>query len=176
MELSRLERLANEFLDYSRGEIRLDLAPTNAHELLMRLETSIKDRFASSGITVVTQVDCEESLLLDTERVLRALHNLADNARKAMSGRRGRLRLAARREGRFLLFEVADSGEGMKPSVLEHVFEPFYSAAGHGGTGLGMLIVKNIVEAHGGLVRIESRPGIGTSVFLSFPLPAWLAD
>jgi signal transduction histidine kinase len=93
-----------------------------------------------------------------------------------MAGRRGTLRLTARREGRFLVFEVADSGDGMKPEILEHVFEPFYSASNQGGTGLGMLIVRNIVEAHGGLVRIESKVGEGTRVFLSFPLPAWILD
>jgi len=175
-EVSRLERLANEFLDYSRGEIRLDLAPTNAHELLLRLSNSIRERYAASGIAVETRIECEESLLLDTERVLRALHNLADNARKAMSGRKGTLTLGAFREDRFLVFEVADTGEGMRPEMLEHVFEPFYSASKGGGTGLGMLIVKNIVEAHGGKVRLESVVDEGTSVFLLFPLPSWVED
>ncbi|MEI6875170.1 MAG: ATP-binding protein [Spirochaetota bacterium] len=175
-ELARLERLAAEFLDYSRGEIRLDLAPTNGHELLWRFASSLQDRFAAAGIAIETSVECDESLLLDTERVLRALHNLADNARKAMAGRKGTLRLSVRREGRFLVFEVADSGEGMRPEILAHIFEPFYSASGQGGTGLGMLIVKNIVEAHSGSVRIDSTPGKGTRVFLSFPLPSWLAD
>jgi len=174
VEVGRLERLANEFLDYSRGEIRLDLAPTNATELLMRLSGALKDRFASAGIAIETRIDCEESLLLDTERVLRAMHNLADNSRKAMIGRRGLLRFAARREGSFLVIEVADNGDGMAPEVLSHLFEPFYSASNGGGTGLGMLIVRNIVEAHGGSVRIESTAGEGTSVFLSFPFPSFM--
>ncbi len=173
-EVGRLERLANEFLDYSRGEIRLDLAPTNATELLMRLSGAIQERFATAGIAVETKIECEESLLLDAERVLRALHNLADNSRKAMIGRKGSIRFIARREGRFLVIEVADSGEGMGPEVLSHVFEPFYSASNRGGTGLGMLIVRNIVEAHGGSIRIESAEGKGTSVFLSFPFPSFM--
>lgn len=173
-EVGRLERLANEFLDYSRGEIRLDLAPTNATELLMRLSRSLQDRFASAGIAIELRIECEESLLLDTERVLRALHNLADNSRKAMIGRQGILRLGAHREGGYLVIEVADSGEGMAPEVLSHVFEPFYSASTRGGTGLGMLIVRNIVEAHGGAVRIESAEDRGTRVFLSFPFPSFM--
>lgn len=173
-EVGRLERLANEFLDYSRGEIRLDLAPTNATELLMRLANSLRDRFASAGMTIETRIECEESLLLDTERVLRALHNLADNSRKAMIGRQGTLRIGARREGRFLVIEVSDTGEGMPEEVLLHVFEPFYSASNRGGTGLGMLIVRNIVEAHGGSVRLESAENKGTKVFLSFPFPSFM--
>lgn len=174
VEVGRLERLANEFLDYSRGEIRLELAPTNATELLMRLSSSLKERFASAGIAIETRIECEESLLLDAERVLRALHNLADNSRKAMIGRKGLLSFVARREGGFLVIEVADTGEGMPPDVLSHVFEPFYSASNRGGTGLGMLIVRNIVEAHGGSIRIESALDEGTRIFLSFPLPSFM--
>ncbi|HUX42334.1 MAG TPA: ATP-binding protein [Rectinemataceae bacterium] len=174
VEVGRLERLANEFLDYSRGEIRLELSPTNATELLMRLSSSLKERFASAGIAIETRIECEESLLLDAERVLRALHNLADNSRKAMIGRKGLLSLVARREGGFLVIEVADTGEGMPPEVLSHVFEPFYSASNRGGTGLGMLIVRNIVEAHGGSIRIESALDEGTRIFLSFPLPSFM--
>ena len=140
----------------------------------MRLSSSLKERFASAGIAIEMKIECEESLLLDTERVLRALHNLADNSRKAMIGRKGLLRLGARREGGFLVIEVADTGEGMAPEVLSHVFEPFYSAANRGGTGLGMLIVRNIVEAHGGTIRLESAEDRGTQVFLSFPFPAFM--
>ena len=174
VEVGRLERLANEFLDYSRGEIRLELAPTNATELLMRLSSALKERFASAGIAIEAKIECEESILLDTERVLRALHNLADNSRKAMIGRKGLLRFVARREGGFLVIEVADTGEGMPPEVLSHVFEPFYSASNRGGTGLGMLIVRNIVEAHGGSIRIESALDEGTRIFLSFPFPSFM--
>jgi signal transduction histidine kinase len=109
-------------------------------------------------------------VILDAERVFRALLNVADNARKAMSHSGGILTLKSYRDADKLVLETSDSGEGMGPDVLAHVFEPFYSASGQGGTGLGMLIVKNIVEAHGGTVRLGSKPGVGTRVLLSFPL------
>lgn len=172
-EVGRLERLASEFLDYSRGEIRLDLSPTTATELFARLSESIRDRLTAADIKLRAEVLCAEPLLLDAERVLRALHNVVDNARKAMSGDHGGvLSLRAFRDGKSLVFAVSDTGEGMDAEVLAHVFEPFYSASGKGGTGLGMLIVKNIVEAHGGSVRLNSEPGRGTTVYLAFPLPA----
>ncbi len=171
-EVSRLERLANEFLDYSRGEIRLDMAVARPSELLARVEDGIRDRLEREGIRSELVIGFDEPVILDAERVLRALHNIADNARKAMASRGGVLVLRSRREEACLVFEVSDSGEGMEPEVLEHVFEPFYSASGQGGTGLGMLIVKNIVEAHGGSVRLRSAPGQGTTVSLSFPLRA----
>ena len=112
----------------------------------------------------------DEPVILDAERVFRALLNVADNARKAMSSSGGVLTLKSFRDRDKLILETADSGEGMSPEVLAHVFEPFYSASNKGGTGLGMLIVKNIIEAHGGTVRLGSKPGVGTRVLLSFPL------
>jgi signal transduction histidine kinase len=165
-----MERLASEFLDYSRGEVRLDMAVTTPGEILRQVEASLRERLAGGRIRVKAKVDYDEPVILDSERVLRALYNVADNARKAMATKGSLLSLRAYREGEQLIFEVADSGEGMSPDVLAHVFEPFYSASGQGGTGLGMLIVKNIVEAHRGTVRLGSKPGVGTRVLLAFPL------
>lgn len=169
-ELGKLERLANEFLDYSRGEIRLDMAITRPGEILARVEGSNKERLGRAGIRVELEVRYDEPVILDEERVLRALQNLADNARKAMSSKGGVLSLKSYLEGDQLSLEVADTGEGMSPEVLGHLFEPFYSASSQGGTGLGMLIVKNIVEAHGGTLRIGSKKGVGTRVAMRFPL------
>jgi signal transduction histidine kinase len=170
-EVNRLERLASEFLDYSRGEIRLDMAIAKPSEIFAKLSSSIGERFESAGIRIATDISYDEPVIIDVERVLRALSNVADNARKAMARRSGAvLTLKSRTEGGMLILEVADNGEGMSAEVLSHVFEPFYSASNQGGTGLGMLIVKNIVEAHGGTVRLGSKPGVGTRVVLSFPL------
>jgi signal transduction histidine kinase len=168
-ELSRLERLASEFLDYSRGEIRLDMAVTTPGALFARVEESIGERLAQSRIAVEKELGYDEPIIIDAERMFRALVNVADNARKAMAGSGGTLSLKSYLDGDRLVLETADTGEGMAPDVLEHVFEPFYSASGQGGTGLGMLIVKNIVEAHGGSVALESTPGVGTRVLMRFP-------
>ena len=169
-EVNRLERLASEFLDYSRGEVRLDMAVTRPSELLAKVEEAIGDRLSSSSIRFERDLRYDEPVILDAERVFRALLNVSDNARKAMSRSGGILTLKSYRDKDKLVLEAVDTGEGMAPDVLAHVFEPFYSASGSGGTGLGMLIVKNIVEAHGGTVRLGSKPGVGTRVLLSFPL------
>lgn len=167
-ETARLENLASEFLDYSRGEIRLNLGVTTASWLFKRVEESVRERFRTSGLSVVTDCRLEDALLLDGERILRALLNVADNARKAMSPG-GVLTLRAYPQEDANVFVLEDTGEGMSPEVLAHIFEPFYSSSKAGGTGLGMLIVKNVVEAHGGTVEVESEPGKGTRVRLSIP-------
>lgn len=169
-EVERLERLASEFLDYSRGEIRLDMAVARPRELLETIRQRMTDRAARSKVTIRVETGFDEPVIVDSERILRALQNVADNACKAMASGGGVLTLRSAKDGDRLVFEVADTGEGMAQEVLAHVFEPFYSASGQGGTGLGMLIVKNIVEAHGGSVSLCSEPGKGTSVFLALPL------
>jgi signal transduction histidine kinase len=170
IEVTRLERLASEFLDYSRGEVRLDMAVTRPSELFARVEEAIGERLTSAGITIEKDLRYDEPVILDAERVSRAMFNVADNALKAMSRSGGVLAFKSFRDGDKLILETSDTGEGMGPEALAHVFEPFYSASSKGGTGLGMLIVKNIVEAHGGTVRLGSKPGVGTRVLLSFPL------
>jgi signal transduction histidine kinase len=171
-EVERLERLASEFLDYSRGEIRLDMALVRPRDLLEGARDRVAERIRRNGVTATLIVDYDEPVILDAERILRALQNVADNACKAMASKGGSLTLRSVREGDLLIFEVADTGEGMTDEVMAKVFEPFYSASGQGGTGLGMLIVKNILEAHGGSVRLSSEPGKGTHVFLALPLRA----
>ena len=171
-EVGRLERLANEFLDYSRGEIRLNMTVTSPGELLRGTQADLQERISHMRSPVGVEIDLgyDEPAILDADRVRRALHNVADNACKAMASSGGRLLMRSAKEGDSLVFEITDSGEGMSEEILAHVFEPFYSSSNQGGTGLGMLIVKNIVEAHGGRIRIASAKGKGTSVILSFPL------
>jgi signal transduction histidine kinase len=113
---------------------------------------------------------CDGPSILDGERMTRVMYNLIDNARKALIGCELRqLRLASRFEGDTLVITVADTGSGMDSVTLAHVFEPFYSASGQGGTGLGLLIVRNVIEAHGGTLAVESSPGQGTTVTIRIP-------
>ncbi len=171
-EVERLERLANEFLDYSRGEIRLDMAIAKPSALLEKTRERVAARLERNKVEALIEVDWDEPIIVDGERLLRALQNVADNACKAMASRGGELTMRAFREGPSLIFEIADTGEGMTDEVLARVFDPFYSASGQGGSGLGMLIVKNIMEAHGGSVRLASESDKGTHVYLALPIRA----
>lgn len=169
-ETAKLERLAGEFLDYSRGEIRLDFSVVEPSALLSRIEESMALRLRQDGIELSVSCAADGPALMDAERMHRVLLNLADNARKALlDSRRKRLELAARYEGERLVLTVSDTGSGMAPETLERIFEPFFSASGHGGTGLGLLIVKNIVTAHNGSLSVESSPGKGTSFTIALP-------
>jgi signal transduction histidine kinase len=169
-ESDRLNDLASELLDYSRGEIRLDVTVVSLEALLNELQERVGDRLRNKGITLETVNEVTDLVLLDHDRILRVLANLVDNARKAMP-RGGTITLQVTQEsaGWFRL-EVIDTGEGMRKEVLERIFEPFYSSSREAGTGLGMVIVKQIVEAHDGSIVVESEPKKGTSVLITLPL------
>ncbi|ORC37740.1 histidine kinase [Marispirochaeta aestuarii] len=168
-ESERLAGLANEFLDYSRGEIRLDFSPVELGPFLEKLEALVRKRVGSKKVRLKFEHQGVTTAIFDHARIFRVLVNLTENARKAL-GREGELSVRFDEYQDSLRIVVRDTGEGMSPEVLAHVFEPFYSSSKQGGTGLGMLIVKNIVEAHHGDIDITSSPGKGTEITILLPL------
>ena len=168
-ESHRLSGLTAEWLDYSRGEIRLAYTAVTVTNLLEALKENILSTMSSRDIEVIWDIGYEGTVMLDQERMLRVLINLADNARKAC--RRGAsVTISFGASGDLLLLKVKDTGSGMDADTLSHIFEPFYSTSERGGTGLGMYIVKTVVEAHGGSVGVESEPGEGTCVSIDIPM------
>ena len=169
-ETTKLERLAAEFLDYSRGEIRLDFSIVHPQALLKTVEETISQRLESEGIRLDVQCSTNEPVLGDQDRILRAILNLVDNARKALADAdRKHLSIRASDEAGQLVIRIQDSGLGMGPEILARIYEPFYSASTRGGTGLGLLIVKNIIEAHGGSMSVESTEGTGSTFTVRIP-------
>ena len=168
-EADRLNRIASELLDFSRGEISLTLSIVDLRDLVKKVVDTMAERFSSRGITIQADVRFPGPVILDNDRMLRVLLNLADNSRKAMP-RGGTFTLAVSREDKQLLIEVTDTGEGMDEEVQKTLFEPFVTHSKEGGTGLGMVIVKNIVEAHDGSLSYKSAKGQGTSFRISLPI------
>ena len=168
-ETERLNQLANELLDYSRGEIRLDMGIVSIPDFFREICEFTEHRLSSKEVRVECSYDYDGQVIMDHQRMLRVFSNLLENARKAM-GRSGNCRVTAVRKNEMVKFTVQDDGSGMSPEVLEHIFEPFYSSSPNGGTGLGMAIVKSVVEAHQGTIDIDSTEGEGTEVSIKLPL------
>ncbi|WP_257461388.1 PAS domain S-box protein [Archangium lipolyticum] len=107
----------------------------------------------------------------DRARVLQVLQNLVGNAIK-FTPSRGSIHLGAELDGKWVRFSVSDTGTGIEPDALPHVFDRFWQArhTRHMGAGLGLAIVKGIVEAHGGKIRVESTLGKGTTFIFTLPL------
>jgi signal transduction histidine kinase len=107
-------------------------------------------------------------LALDRVRIEEVFSNLISNALlHTPSG--GSISVSAEPVGGAVAFTVADTGTGIGAEELPHVFERFAKSPASGGSGLGLAIAKSLVEAHGGTIAAESRPGIGTTVRLLLP-------
>ena len=113
---------------------------------------------------------------VEPAQIQQVLINLLINARQAMpQGGLVRLRAGADATGRRIEISVSDTGVGIAPADLRRIFEPFYStkkepdAAGQGGTGLGLAVCRDIVAAHHGRLRAESRPGQGSTFTIILP-------
>ncbi|PIE04855.1 MAG: hypothetical protein CSA76_02050 [Spirochaetales bacterium] len=154
-----------DMLDYKLDETQADLKKYTAQ---IRRETHRLTGLISEWLDY-SRPCYTGVIMLDAERMLRVLINLVDNARKACK-KGDSVTVSAVENADRLLIVVKDTGRGISEEELNHVFEPFYSSAEGGGTGLGMHIVKTIVEAHEGSVSIASTEGTGTEVTISLPL------
>jgi signal transduction histidine kinase len=167
--LQRMLGMTQELLDFSRGNSDLNLECCTVSALMEELQIE-----ALAALPAIIQV--RQNLLfdgpvnLDRNRFVRVLANLVKNAGEAMTRQGGIIELAVEsREGR-VIFTVADNGPGIPPEILSRVFEPFVTHGKSHGTGLGMAIVKSVVEAHKGTVAVESALGQGTRVTIELPL------
>ena len=167
-ETHRLERLIGELLDLARlegGGGSLQLDRVSVAGLFERVRARHEHALGSAGLTLATTIDPGAAAITgDRDRLEQALQNLAANAiRYAPSG--STLRLAAHAAKGGVALSVEDAGvEGIAAEHLPHIFDRFYKADAsrtgvNGGSGLGLSIVKAIVERHGGRISVTSRPG-----------------
>jgi signal transduction histidine kinase len=173
--VEQTNRLIEDLLDVARIEqsgLSLDRAPVDLRLLVESAARVLAPVAATRGVSLRTDgAGPPLPVLADADRVVQVLSNLVGNAIK-FTGEGGGVRVAAEPHGRELLVSVADTGAGIPPDHLPHVFDRFWQVgrADRRGVGLGLPIAKGIVEAHGGRIWIESEPGRGTTV--RFTLPA----
>jgi two-component system NtrC family sensor kinase len=170
-QIARVTAIVQSLLDRTRRPAlaRAEVAPADLVEGLAEL---VRPSLVGRGIQLAVEVGPDlPPVAVDRPQLEQALLNLVTNAVDAMPDG-GCLRLAARPDGNGVCLEVADSGVGIAPEDLERVFEPLFTTKPPGrGTGLGLPILREIVEAHGGTVRLESRPHAGTTAVVRLPGP-----
>ena len=127
------------------------------------------------GITIANSIPPEmPPVMADSDRITQVLLNLLDNARRYTSSG-GCIEVGARTQDRYVQIWVRDTGVGIDPADLSHIFERFYRAdrsraSATGGSGLGLSIVKAFVMAHSGAVWAESTSGQGTRITFALPI------
>ena len=169
----RLEKLVEALLDVSRihmGRLELDVEELDLGGLVAEAVSGLDDELRQSGSTV--DVRGEPTVgHWDRLRLGQVLVNLLANAVKYGAGKPIEIRYGTRETRAWLT--LRDHGIGIDPADQRHIFERFeraVSSQNYGGLGLGLYIVKRILEAHGGAVRVESRPGEGAAFEIELPL------
>jgi signal transduction histidine kinase len=152
--------------------LELNLAEVDIEKTMHLAVEGVQDRLAESSIKLnVVAAQGLGTLVADAQRIRQILFNLLSNA-IGFSSPGQTVQLTAARRDDEIIFTVSDAGSGIPPELLEHVFERFKTqtmGSRHRGVGLGLSIVRSLVELHGGRVRIDSVQGEGTTVTCIFP-------
>lgn len=175
-ETRRLERLVNDLQELSKAEagqlplrLRAIALPPLFEKLLLRFESQIAEDGPQLGWR------CDDNIapvLADGDRLEQILVNLLGNAIKHT--RQGQITLSAQAQGNQVWIAVQDTGVGIAPDELPHVFERFWRSSqvqtpAVGGTGIGLAITKRLVDLHGGHIEVESTVGQGSTFRFSLP-------
>ena len=175
-EVQRLTGMVNQLLDFSRLEEGRAQFCFETIDLNRLAEEAIQSfRNLGFGVRMADALNREASLNIsaDKDAAYQCIHNLIDNALK-YSPDGSQVTIGSGRRDREVFLQVSDHGTGIAPEDQALIFEQFYRAGSAGvrgvrGTGIGLALVKRVMEAHGGTVTLESRPGEGSTFDLTFP-------
>jgi NtrC-family two-component system sensor histidine kinase KinB len=173
-DCERLDKLMQDLLDLSKieaGESQPQLAPIRVRDLIKALAEELRPQVETKGLTLRVDLPInDQQILLDRTQIERVITNLVINAIRHT--KQGEIRISAERRGDLTAISVADTGSGIPPEYLPHIFDKFVQVpdAPTGGAGLGLTISKSIVEAHGGQIGVQSEVGHGTTFTFVLPL------
>jgi two-component system, chemotaxis family, CheB/CheR fusion protein len=177
-QVGQLVHIVDDLLDVTRiarGKVRLECEVSELGEIVRRAMDDHRPSFEAAAIAFEGHVDSERLWVdADAPRIVQVIGNLFGNALK-FTPRGGRVDVSMRREGGSAVVSVRDTGMGIVKEVREHLFEPFMQGPqsldrGRGGLGLGLTMVKGLVELHGGVVEVASD-GLGRGAEFTFLLP-----
>jgi signal transduction histidine kinase len=182
-ETQRLARMSKEFVDFARlesGRMQMAYRPVDLRQIIEDVLRLSQAQAETRGITLVNDcdpnlpgVDETHCLKGDADRLKQVLLNLVSNGIK-YNRANGRLTITTSCQPDNLAILVTDTGQGIAPADLEHLFERFYripgSQAQAEGSGLGLAIAQKIIHEHGGRISVSSEVGVGTTFTIGLPL------
>ena len=167
-QIDRFVMMAQEVLDFSRGVSELKLAEVSVPEFMETVLSFIETDLTGRKLKLITNTRFDGTVKMDQEKMARVFYNLAANAADAMQGG-GHLTITTYVQDNHLVIEFMDDGAGIADDVKAKIFQPFFTHGKKHGTGLGMPIVKRIIEDHKGSIDVQSEVGKGTTVRLLLP-------
>jgi len=167
-ECQRLVDVANDFLRFARIQ-DLDRQPTSLAKIIEDMIDFFSPTARSAHVEIKSFVSADLPLVpLDSELFKQALLNLMLNAEQAMP-EGGEITIQAIQDGEAICLSLIDTGKGISDEVLGKIFQPFFSTR-TGGHGLGLPTTRKIVEAHGGVIEVQSEIGRGTKFTIRLPI------
>jgi signal transduction histidine kinase len=167
-----LLKLINDILDLATieaGFMAPEIRPIEVYPMLQDVLHLTRERAANRDLDIELDCPLDIGVITADERQLKqALFNLISNAIK-FTPPGGAIRIAAQRQENAMLLSVADTGVGIAPSDQARMFEKFERGARHSGAGLGLALVKSVIELHRGIVKVETATGQGTRIICRLP-------
>ena len=168
-EVERLREITEEYLRFARLP-RPEPVPVDLNHAAAELLEFVRSELEHADVKARLDADrAARPARVDPNQIRAALLNLVRNAREALEGRGGHIVIRVRSLGDHATVAVSDDGPGMSAEARERLYEPFFSTKPQ-GTGLGLSLVKRIVEIQGGRIDVDTAPGKGTTVRLVLPL------
>jgi len=176
-ESKRLNRLVNELINVARidaGETTLNKEVMDISSLLEKNIQNFKQSAIEHETTLQLDLKHTKEVVIDYDKIFQVITNLLDNAmRYTKSG--DTIKISTYNDTNNLYIKIADTGVGIAKEHINHIFDRFYKVdqartRGKHGTGLGLFIVKAIIEKHHGEIKVESEQGVGTTFTISIPL------
>ncbi|MCU1263827.1 MAG: domain S-box [Acidobacteria bacterium] len=175
------KQIIEDILDVSRvitGKLRLNLSPVDLRSVAEAALDAVRPALEAKEIQIKHTMDPRVRVIAgDSDRLQQVIWNLLSNAAK-FTPAGGQIELSVQQTNTNIQIQVSDTGSGIDPDFLPYVFERFRQADGsttrtHGGLGLGLAIVRHLVELHGGSIKAENRKeGQGATLTVSLPLPS----
>ncbi len=170
-QTERIKSIIKNLLDFSKPK-EANLREADINTVIKGTVSLVQNMLDVSNIDTKLNLSADlPKVLVDEHQIQQVLVNLVTNAVQAMSSG-GRLFITSRHgnNGDSVEIAVMDSGKGISPEFLPHIFDPFFSTKGEGGTGLGLSVSYGIIKNHKGDIRVESRVGTGTTFTIELPV------
>jgi two-component system NtrC family sensor kinase len=171
-DANRAKDIVKELLEFSR-QTSHDMKPLDINNIISRTVFLLENQSIFHNIQIEKDLDKDLPFIMgDAQQLNHVFMNTILNAADALEGTgiMG-LKTHVSPETGMVCIEISDTGSGIPADVLPHIFEPFYTTKEQGkGTGLGLSMVYGIVESHGGSIRAESEPGVGTTFYIELPV------
>ncbi len=167
-QVDRFVNMTQEILDFSKGVSSLNIQEHEFSEVMDGVLSFVEKDLTKNNVQLIRKNEFQGKVKLDQDKLIRVFYNVASNARDAMP-QGGTLTVVTAREDGFVKIEFTDSGTGMPEEVKKKIFEPFMTYGKKHGTGLGMSIVKKVIDDHRGKIEIISEMGKGTTIRMYLP-------